>query len=404
MVKRWMALVIGAVIIVCVAVDGAGEIYLDRCESWNGRQLEAENARADAFRRAVIADHRLDQNAAAWYRLVFAHVKEGLAEHAAAVATLSLPGHRRDPSVLDRTASEYCDDAQSMRMESALRSSRLNWGLTALGNEEQVDSRIVWLLGSCLVINGHRYAAGREFDSAASSYLDALSFASDLGQADFSTSFVGMAIARSALESITALLPEFTENRLLERISLGLSANEKNIPTFAAAIRLSALRAASDLESDARLDFQRRPRLRLIVPMHAFEACRLFRSVSLLRRVLMISEANEPSAYEPLAASVDDQVKSSSEPSIRADIPRNLLGAKRSERYLYQLFTATEASLIVRQWSVKHGHFPADDTPIRHILKKGGLRYSLINGGRGYRISGDSVGATRVVVAEASER
>ncbi len=345
--KRVVAASCGLAILAMLSADYAGRRYLQGREAWKDRELAQELARANQFRRVVLTEEPIEQNAAIWYRRAFGRFQLAQVERAGAVAKAAAGAYSDGGSASDAVVADVCDEARSQRVRSALRCTVCNWDLVRSGNEDRLDGTRAWLLGNCLILYGHVKASRHEWMDASRSYLEALAFACDLGQAGSSTSEVGMAIAKPALEALVNVTRHADrDSRVRERIREELSRFDKNLPTVSPGIHLAALRAAINLDIDAKAYIARRPfGSSYFVPWHALAAWRRSESEPVLQLLAQLSDATDPGARERLATAVDSAVDSSKSQSVRDAVSSDWVGAVKSEAYLRDVYRATEAAL-----------------------------------------------------------
>jgi hypothetical protein len=386
--RTLVALCCGMSILVVVLADLAGRRYLRKREGWRLQEIAAEHARAEGFRRTLITEEPIDQNAAVWYRRSFSKLRQLQVERAQAVGSAIARAFDDDSTSFEALATEFCSETQTARVRDALRCTRCDWGLASLSNDDRLDGRRAWLLGNCLILDGHLRAARHQFASAAKSYLEALAFALDLGQADFSTSLVGMAVAKPALEGLGRLVGKLDYDiRLLEGTWQDLARFEMKLPSVDAGIRLARLRIATNLEIDTRAYLRDRPWvLNHVLPFRSVAAWRLSRSEHLLNILSQMSDTVDPNERETLATQIDREVTASTNQSIRDIVPDDCLGSVKTEEYLRHIYRATQAAIRLRQWSAAHGRFPVSAEAPMLSLEREGLRYDASEDGKGYKI------------------
>ena len=117
-----------AITIVTAIADLLASRYLNEREAWRARELVAERARAEGYKRHVLIQEPIEQNAAVWYRRAFANLHALPSESAQAVAG-AIGSRRGDDSSLETLASEFCLEAKSRRIQDAMRCTMCDWGL-----------------------------------------------------------------------------------------------------------------------------------------------------------------------------------------------------------------------------------------------------------------------------------
>jgi hypothetical protein len=257
-----------------------------------------------------------------------------------------------------------------------------------LKNDDRLESRRAWLLGSCLILYGHLQAVHHQSASAVKSYLEALSFADDLGQADFETTLIGMFLAKPALEGLSELIGRLDKDSVsLEEIWQQLALFETKLPRMSTGIRLARLRTATNLQIDSDEYVRGQPwELSHVPSRRAIAAWRLARSEPLLKLLFQIADANGTHDREKLAAEIEHAVETANNQTVSDGVPDNCIGAVKSEAYLHRIYRSTQAAIRLRQWRDDHGRYPADAMPLMLRFDEERLRYETSQDGNSYKI------------------
>jgi hypothetical protein len=382
----------------------ASRAYLRSYDTWRLTEIAAEHLRTDAYRRSVLAGDPTEQNAAIWYRRSFARLQllpEG-SERVVASAVVRL-SNRADPALL-ATAGQSCEEASSARMFAARHAARCDWELPSLNDDDQINAKQAWLLGNCMVLRGYHDAWGHDRGAAAQGYFEALSFASDLSQADYSASFVSMTIAGAALEGLANTAAGWDDTKSLRATRETLSHFATRLPTIDAGLRLARLEIATLLQIDAMASGGHRPWDLHAIWWPLVGARRLARHSSLLKLLQQLSETRTTADRKRLATTIDNLQASTTDRTVKAVLPIRCLGAVMSEEYLHQIYTATQAAIELEERRLDYERFPeaAESLDVRPVGE--GLHYEQLDGGHGYRIMIDQWNGRRTVFERRSSR
>jgi hypothetical protein len=393
-----------ATVLLYMCANLIGRVVLENREAWRLRAIAAEQARTSAYSRIVLTEKTRTQNAATWYRRSFARLGRLPAGSARSVAIAASQRSGIDSATM-AAAGQLCEEINSARMQDALSSTKCDWELTLLNNGDRLDGDQSWQLGNCLVLRGHIDVRDRDYTSASMMYFEALSFASDLGQADYSTNLVGMAVAKAALDGLAILAAVRHDIRFLETTQGMLSRFETRLPSIDSGIRLARLRTATNLRLDAKLLETTDPwALRHVVPFRLTEAWQLSLQRDLFNVLLELSETRDMARREMLAKRIDDTVAVSANKTIRDGIPDDCISAIKSEEYLHHVYVATQASVELEEQRAYNGVFPATAAQLTVSLINEGLRYEVLEGGREYRVvMGEGDGLKTIVASRASK-
>jgi len=384
--------------------DSVGENYLRRRDAWRQEEVSRERDRLRKYRRMVIADGAVDQNAAIWYRLTLAHSPHIALDDAQRIASAAAKPDRSDDSSWAPLLNELCREASSSRVAEALRCTRCEWGLES-SSDAGVDSSQLWIVGNCIVLRGHWQARFRRWTDAATTYLQALSFASDLGQADFSTNLVGFAIAKSALEGLGTLSKNARVDRVVRaQISSRLTAFESALPTVTAGLRLAGLTAAANLAIERRASLRKQSAVssRLFLS-HALAAAREIHAGAVLDEVFKLAAAQTWEERERRGREVDVAVQNSKSKIVHDSIPRTCAGSVNDELFLVRVYRAVRAQVELEQRRLDEGRFPQDAGTLNELLQSAGLQYQASDDRRQYRIVNRNERNEEVIFAESSD-
>jgi len=395
-----MPLCVAAVLLYACAYL-AGRIILGNHEArWRG-EIVTERARTRLYDRIVLTDEPIEQNAATWYRRSFARLTLLPMDSARNVAlAVARSSDHNASSAQTLAAAEFCGEVKTERMRAALSSKKCDWELPLLSNGDQLDGTQSWHLGNCIVLFGHLDGLRRDPTAAARRYFDALSFASDLAQADYSTSLVGMAIAKAALSGLANVIALGGGTWFLETTRETLSRFATRLPTIDAGIRVARLRAAANLEIDARTVGTNVPWwLSHAVPSPLIGSWRLSQQEPLLDLLQQLSETQDRTRRQTLAKRIDDMVAASTNQTIRESVPDDCVDAVKSEEYLHRVYVATQAAIELEEQRIHRGVFPATAASLTMSLDEEGLSYQSLEDGKRYRI-GISTGTSFTTILE----
>jgi hypothetical protein len=377
--------------------DVASRAYLRRYATWRLSEIAAEHARTDAYRRSVLVGDPTEQNAAIWYRRSFARLQllpEG-SEQVVARAVVRLSN--RADTVLLAAASQSCEEASSARMFAARHAARCDWELSSLNDDGQIDAKHAWLLGNCMVLRGYHDARGHDRGTAAQGYFEALSFASDLSQADYLASFVSMTVAGAALEGLANTAAGWDDTKSLRATRETLSRFATRLPTIDAGLRLAKLEIATNLQIEATASDRHRPWGLRAIWWPLVGAWRLAHQTSVLKLLQQLSETRTTADRKRLATTIDNLQASTTDRTVKDGLPIRCLSAVMDEEYLHRVYTATEAAIELEERRLDDERFPetAESLNVRPFGE--GLHYEQLDGGHGYRIMIDQWNDRRTV-------
>lgn len=379
----WIVGIFSAAAILSATLDSAASAYLHGFDQRRLMKVALEHERAANYQRPIVVGMPLPQNAVINYRTVFANLKTLSKDTLKQSGTLVNQDIAVDLRSVQSFLSAHCDEVQSPQFRDALRCTHCDW---QLGNASDSVGVEALFLGNCLVLSGHSFRGLHERHRSAQSYLEALSFACDLGQGDFGTNLIGIAVATSALRGLTHLVESTGDDTaLLQHVSRLVSDVTDRLPSMSIGIRFLSAELAARLRAEAQSSARSLDRFGVVVPSRAFPAWQLRRHESFLDKLEQAAGSDDVDKRLELArqfrayAAASDSEAFKRVPTI---IPEAIRDAE-SVRLQYGLLRAVVA---VQDWRIQHRLFPTDAAQLPRFIGESHLRYESIDGGKGYRI------------------
>jgi hypothetical protein len=241
-------------------------------------------------------------------------------------------------------------------------------------------------LGNCLVLSGHSSGGLREWRRSAQSYVEALSFACDLGQGDFWTNLIGITVATSALRGLTQLVESAGDDTaFLQYVSRLLSDVADRLPSMSTGIRSLNAAVAAGLVVEARSFARSLNRFGVVVPGTAFAAWRLRRHESYFDKLEQAAGGGDVEQRVELARQVRTYAAASGSAAFKW-VPTILPEAILSAESVPLQYVSLRAAITVHEWRIQHGLFPTEVAQLPLFPRESNLKYEPIDGGKGYRI------------------
>jgi hypothetical protein len=249
--RRRIAWILGVLLtaaILSAALDSRASRYLRRFEDRRMMKAALDQERAANYRRPIVVGTPLPQNAVTKYRTAFANLKTLSKDTSTQSGALVNQGVSVDLATAHSFLAAQCGEVQTPEFRDALRCTRCDWQLASASDHVGIGALF---LGNCLVLSGHSSGGLREWRRSAQSYVEALSFACDLGQGDFSTNLMGITVATSALRGLTQLVESAGDDTaFLQYVSRLLSDVADRLPSMSTGTR--SLNAAVCSRSSSR--------------------------------------------------------------------------------------------------------------------------------------------------------
>ena len=380
----WIVGVVAAAAILSASLDSAVSGYLYRSNNHLLRNVALDQARAANYRRPIVVGTPLSENAATKYRSALANFKMLPKQESRELGALVNQGLSVDLAIAAPFLHAHCAEIQSREFRDALRCTRCDWQLSSGSNAGGVDALF---LGNCLLLSGHSSGRSGEWRRGAQWYVEALAFACDLGQGDFSANLVGIALATSALRGLTDLLDSAGHDAALVRQLAQLLPSDlaDGLPSVRSGIGFLRIGLAAELISDAQSSARSLNRLGLVVPGTAFAVWRLRRHEAILDKLERVAAGGEVEQRVELARQVRAYASESGSEAFKR-LPTIIPEAILSAEVVQLEYGSVRAQLFVHQWRLQHGSYPTDEGQLPPFVRDSKIQYEPIDGGKGYRI------------------
>jgi hypothetical protein len=379
----WILGVLSAAAIVSATLDAPASGYLHRFDDRRLMKVALDQERAANYRRPLVVGTPLPQNAVTKYRTAFANLKTLPKDISRQSGALVNQGIAVDLATAHAFLAAQCGEARSPHVREALRCTHCDW---QLGGASDGPGAETLFLGNCLVLSGHSSGGVREWRRSAQSYVEALSFACDLGQGDFRVNLVGIRVATSALRGLTQLvLSAGDDAAFLQHVSRLLSDVTDRLPSMNTGIRSLNAEVAARLVVEARSSARSLNRIRVVVPGTAFAVWRLRRHESYLDKLEQAAGGGDVEQRVELARQVRTYAAASGGEAFKW-VPTILPEAIIDAESVPLQYGSLRAAITVHEWRIQHGSFPTDVAQLAPFLRESNLDYEPIDGGKGYRI------------------
>jgi hypothetical protein len=378
----WILGVLLAAAILSAALDSAASGYLHRFDERRLTNVALDRERAANYRRPIVIGTPLQQNAVTAYRTAFANVRGLSKDISKQSGTLVNQSLTVDVATAHAFLAAQCGEVQSHRFREALRCTRCDWQLGSASEPVGVEALF---LGNCLVLSGHSSGSGREWRRSAQSYIEALSFACDLGQGDLWANLIGITVATSALRGLAQLVESADDPSILQDVSRLLSDVGHELPSANTGIRSLHADLAAQLVAEAQSYARSFDRFGVVVPGRAFAIWRLRHHASFLDKLEQAAGDGEVDQRVELARQVRTYAAASGSGAFKrfpTIIPEAILSAESVPLQ----YDSLRAVIAVHEWRTQHGSFPTDVAQWPLFSRGSKLRYEALDGGKGYRI------------------
>jgi hypothetical protein len=348
------SILIGCVVtLVVVMLNLWATGYLRSYEARYRQAVIEDRQRVAGYRRPLPVGEPLDQNAAVWYRLAFAKTAMQPADTAETLGAAVKAGPHDDSSGRSQLLRDHCTEARSARIQHALACTHCNWELGYRVTDDSAfhSSSEALILADCFIIDGYEQEREGHARSAAQRYVNALSFACDLGSGDFSMNLAGYYFATKALGALGQLISSAPDDeQVLADISDMLVRFQHSLPSVKRSFHIEGLRLQNGLVVEAQ-DYlaERRTVIRYIMPRRAFAVWRLSRADAVLSELLKATDVRDPERLEQLEHDVEARADVSDSAIIREGIRHHWLSTVLMDDDLARKYRAVQAAIPTRQ-------------------------------------------------------
>ena len=387
--------VLGRVTAALVIVSALGVLhmaatgYLSRQEASSNRLVEVEQLRRRDYRRAVIFTAPVEQNAADWYRPVFANLNALPRDTVTKLQPQTDRGSTIVPLSSRLAFADRCHEMDRTRIVEAFRSTRCDW---RLGDRLDASTTLDYfpaaaILTNCKLLEGDRRADQHDWQAAARSYLEIAAFGSDLDQGMFGMNVAGLASTKLALEALGRLVGSIDDKDSLHTIRTEVAKLDGHLPTLRSGLRLIRIWVGNSLIDEAKAYVATHEAgLGRILPWSIPAAWRFAQSASLLRLLDRAIEVGDPAARRQIAHAIDAHPARSPRMVVNAELPAQwdeLVGdASRLTRQL----ASVQLGIQLQEWYLGHGAYPDDLTPLQWRDATNRMRYTRSPDGQGYTV------------------
>lgn len=383
-VLKWTGGTLVALIGLYVAADSISARYLKRYGERYQQEVAEIKRREAEYRRPMVFDDSIEQNAAAWYRLALPRFTGTTFEELAPVLKAGAEGYG---TAVTPVITEKCAASRSERVMTALRCTHCNWelgfdigSLNAFGQSHEAI-----VLAKCLTIDGHQAAHDGHLRDAAKFYLEGIAVGCDLGAGNDVMNIAGAGNVLTGLDAIAKMVARIDDATLLGELSRDVTKLEGRLPDQRHATRRTRLWLENALALDElEVRGERFIGFARITPWRILAGVRLRSEDALLREIgsmeTITNRAEGTNLAERLKLrgghSRSDLVRRETGGLARAaTIPFDLLAA----------YQATQASIALQQWWIEHRSYPLDALSLNLSAE---VRYESVANGRGYKLIG----------------
>jgi hypothetical protein len=214
---RLCGIVLAALLVGGQLVDIAGRWYLDRYGARVQGIVDSARQHLENRPRLLVSDVPVDQNAAAWYRLAFARLAPASDKTLHTLKQAASRAFEGDSRYLQNLLETRCEEVQRSRVRNALQSTRCGWELSYswAGSADWDFSTESLNLAYCQVLKGHLQARESSREAAATTYLEALSFGSDLDTGNLMMNVLGITVWRLGIGGLQSLVNSAPDDKVL---------------------------------------------------------------------------------------------------------------------------------------------------------------------------------------------
>jgi hypothetical protein len=346
----------GAISLISI-VELSASRYLRGYEARYWQGITENRQRVAEYRRPLLAGESLDQNAAVWYRLAFTKTALQPADAAQTLGAAVKAGAHDDSSGHSQLLREHCGELRSARVQHALACTHCNW---ELGYRVYDDSAFdsfsqALILADCLIIDGYEQEREGHATSAAQRYVNALSFACDLGAGDFNMNLAGHSFARKALSALGQLISSVPDDeQALADISEMLVKFQHSLPSVKRSFQMEGLRLENGLAVEAQDYLAERPTvIGYLMPRRTFAVWRLSRADAVLSDLLQAADVRDPERRAQVEHDVEARAAVSDSVIIRDGVRDHWLSCLLMDEDLARQYRAVQAAIPLRQ-QIRH--------------------------------------------------
>src|SRR5258706_9640406 len=322
-------MLVGALLVLLIGIaDWRSSQYVHGYESQLRDEIAADRHHIESYGRAFPKGTVLDENAAVWYRLALARLPMPSVEETRTLDRVVQAGAKGWRSRHGESFTDVCDEAKGRRFTNALACTYCNWELPyRLAAPSAFDSfSQALLLADCVMLQGFEQERENHVNAAAAHYLDALSFACDLGVGDFDMNFAGLIFARNALSALGQVVVSVdSDSQLLADLRDGLDRFEHRLPIEHHGLHMLRLRLAAGLLDEMHGLSPEHPVTTYMLP-RAVGGWRVYRGDGILTKLGQAIDEKDSKRRTRLAQDVDALAANSESATIRRGLPDHWLG------------------------------------------------------------------------------
>ncbi len=390
-VARFFGIGLIALLVVGQIVDVVGRQYLD----WYAAQVQgiisSEKQHLENRSRFLISDAPVEQNAAAWYRLAFAKLAPASDQTLQMLKEAASREFEDDSRSLRNLLETRCEEVQSSRVRSALRSTRCDWELSYSwsGSAEWDFSTESLNLAYCQLLKGHLQARESDREDATTTYMEMLSFGSDLDGGNLMMNILGITVWKLGIGGLRRLVDSASDDKtLMSVIAQRLSMFEGRLPTLRTGLTFERMWLATGMATEAKgfVDGHRAG-FGLLIPWRAVAAWRLSREIPILDELRLAAVAEDIATRKRLENAIKRRVLRSRSPLVTDEVAIGVWPRFASEADdVAQSYHVLRVAVALQAWHAAQGLYPVNSDVLSLPLDRYRLRYEQTNQGQGYRL------------------
>jgi hypothetical protein len=381
-----------------VVAEFSGARYLGHSRESYEREIIRLREHRGRYQRPVVVGEPLQQNAVSWYRLALPHLSSWR-DDGESLGTAVNGGSAEYGVTITPLVTERCVEAQSVRVQNALRSTYSDWEISP-AHLVSFDYTLEALrLAECLMVDGHRAAYEGDRRAAAHAYFKALSVGCDLGAGTVLMGMVGVASAGTGLKALAQLVMSDEDDRgLLREISQQLSQFEGQLPSAETGLKSERLWLQNTLALDGLTSEGGRYSGYFLLPRRAIAAWHLWQEGDLLRDLDRVTDAHDRKEELRLIESIKRRSEKSRSAIVReSDVARDTSLALAVDDLL-RLYGAVQTAITLQDWRIAHHRYPDDVSDVRVPLEQHDLQYEPTKDRQGYKLMGPRAWETADVI------
>jgi hypothetical protein len=383
-----------------VAVLSAAR-YLSQSRERYQREVVQLLERRGRYRRPVVFGEPLQQNAASWYRLALPHFASWR-DDSTSLAKVVSGGFAEYGVTITPLVKGRCVEAQSVRIQNALRSTYSDWDLSArMSQLVSFDYNFeAFRLAQCLTVDGHQAAHEGNRRAAARAYFRSLSVGCDLGGGTVLMGMVAVASAGTGLKALAQLvISDDDDSGLLREMAQQLSRFEGQLPSAETGLKSERLWLQNALVLDGFASGgERYPGFGVLLPSRAFAAWRLWQEQDLLHDLDRVIDTHDRSEELRLIENIKRRSAKSGSAIVRE------LGLDRDVSLtlavddLLRLYGAVQIAIALQDWRIAHHRYPDVVSAVGVPLQQYDLQYQPTPNRQGYKLIGPRAWETADVI------